>query len=176
VLQVLEARKPRSALLAGRRRRAFCFSSWRVHPALAVWIVASGHASVHQRARRERHVRPTSPCRPDGLLKGRLEHVQDQTARSCSEVMRFSGLQHPLASFSFICATYYGISGEHGMSMMAEKLSEALGWIPSLGIVGGPEFGTTASSTVTGGFTTSSIIFGAELNGLDEANAFMHVS
>ncbi|KAL1506950.1 hypothetical protein AB1Y20_007814 [Prymnesium parvum] len=84
--------------------------------------------------------------------------------------------RHPLASFSFICATYYGISGEHGMSMMAEKLSEALGWIPSLGIVGGPEFGTTASSTVTGGFTTSSIIFGAELNGLDEANAFMHVS
>ena len=56
----------------------------------------------------------------------------------------------------------------------APQLSEALGYIPSLCVVGGPEFGSTATGCLVGGYTTSSVIFGGGI--APDADAFGHVS
>jgi len=109
------------------------------------------------------------------LLGGKSDEARMQTARACHELLQASGLRHPQASFSMVCATYFFLAGNEGMEKMALQLSEAIGWIPSLVIIGGPEFGNTDRGPVTGGYSTSSIIFGTEKDST-ASSAILHLT
>ena len=109
------------------------------------------------------------------LLEGDPESVRTQTARVCSHIVQASGMHTPQACFTLLCGTYYLLNGDKGMEQLAEELSEALGWIPSLCVVGGPEFGSTKKRCMVGGYTTSSVVFGYGQSP-DAGDAFVNFS
>ena len=65
-----------------------------------------------------------------------------------------------IGGFSFMCGMNYLLTGNNGMQTLAEKLGDALGWTPSLGMIGGPEFGAMADgSSACGMYMFSTVVF-----------------
>eukprot|EP00966_Prymnesium_polylepis_P165805 3832451-Prymnesium_polylepis.2 len=119
-------------------------------------------------------LKPTAGAKV-ALLSGETDAVRSQTARVVHHILCASGMQSPHACFTLLCGTYYQLNGDAGMAALGEQMSEALGWVPSLCIIGGPEFGSTKKQCLTGGYTTSSVIFGSN-RAEGERDAFVNVA
>jgi len=119
-------------------------------------------------------LKPTASAKV-ALLSGETDAVRSQTARVVHHILCASGMQSPHACFTLLCGTYYRLNGDAGMAALGEQMSEALGWVPSLCIIGGPEFGSTKKQCLTGGYTTSSVIFGSN-RAEGERDAFVNVA
>ena len=50
-----------------------------------------------------------------------------------------------------MCLLNWALTGDEGMQSLAEDLSETLGWVPTLGMIGGPEFGNMADGMGSAG-------------------------
>ena len=70
------------------------------------------------------------------VFTDRVAHVARQVARNAGvDVNRIVGC------FSYNSSLNWVFGGDRGMGKLAEDISDNLGWVPSLGIMGTPEFG-----------------------------------
>ena len=97
------------------------------------------------------------------LMRGTKGDVKERTARVARHVVRNSGfdVDSVCGAFSFMCGMNYFLSGDDGMQHLAERLSDVLGWVPTLGMCGGPEFGIIEASSCTGvgNYMYSAVVF-----------------
>ena len=95
-------------------------------------------------------------------MYGKRLDVRDRTARVAKQVVKNAGfdVDTVIGGFSFMCGMNYMMTGDTGMQTLAEKLGDALGWTPTLGIIGGPEFGTMATGGCSvGAYMYSTVVF-----------------
>ena len=79
-------------------------------------------------------------------MVGRKDDILERTARVAGQVVKNTGLDlgRIKGCFSYSCGLNIMISGSKGLGKLAERLSDTLGWVPTLGLCGGPEFGIVA--------------------------------
>ena len=93
---------------------------------------------------------------------GKRLDVRDRTARVAKQCVKNAGfdVDTVVGGFSFMCGMNYMLTGDTGMQTLAEKLGDALGWTPTLGMIGGPEFGTMADGKcAVGTYMYSTVVF-----------------
>ena len=93
---------------------------------------------------------------------GKRLDVRDRTARVAKQCVKNAGfdVDTVVGGFSFMCGMNYMLTGDTGMQTLAEKLGDALGWTPTLGMIGGPEFGTMADGkSAVGTYMYSTVVF-----------------
>lgn len=95
-------------------------------------------------------------------MYGKRLDVRDRTARVAKQVVKNAGfdVDTVVGGFSFMCGMNYFLTGDTGMQTLAEKLGDALGWTPTLGMIGGPEFGAMADGKcAVGTYMYSTVVF-----------------
>jgi len=96
-------------------------------------------------------------------LKGETDVAVErhQLAACARSVVTDSGfdLNHVRGGLCFLCALLYAKNGDEGMHMLGEELGEQLGYVPFMGIVGGPEFGMVSGKAASAALSTSLVVF-----------------
>ena len=97
------------------------------------------------------------------LMDGKSADARERTARIARQVLRAAGFDHTNVAgcYSYNCGMYQMLGGPRAMASHAEKLAEAVGDVPTLGMTGGPEFGTmgVGSASAVGSYMYSAIVF-----------------
>ena len=101
-------------------------------------------------------------------MHGKPADVVDRVATVAKQVMRNAGMSSEgvAGCFSYSCGIMRMLGGAAAMQGLAEKLADATGVAPTLGMVGGPEFGTMMGDTecsAVGAYTYSAIVFAKTL-------------
>ena len=97
-------------------------------------------------------------------LCGTRDELRDRTAKVARQMLRANGMNqdHVRGAFSVMCALNHLVGGEGAMELLGEKLGEALGWAPTLGIVAGGEYGPiTGKGCEAGGAMYSCAVWSA---------------
>ena len=95
-------------------------------------------------------------------MMGRRSDSVERTARVASQVVKNTGvdLSRVVGAFSYSCGMNMMYGGRPGMNQLAETLSDRLGWVPTLGICGGPEFGCQGDQkSCVGSYMYSCVVF-----------------
>jgi len=95
-------------------------------------------------------------------MMGRTEEIVAQTGKVARQAIVDTGL-HPesvIGGFSFSCGMNLLLGGNGAMQTLAERLCDTLNYAPTLGMIGGPEFGIIAEKrAATGNFMCSAVVF-----------------
>jgi len=97
------------------------------------------------------------------LMNGKSADARERTARVAKQVLRTAGFDigSIAGSYSFNCSMYQMLGGPNAMQTHAEKLADTLGDCPTLGMLGGPEYGTMGDGcqSAVGSYMYSTIVF-----------------
>lgn len=101
-------------------------------------------------------------------MHGKPADVVDRVATVARQVMRNAGMASDgvAGCFSFSCGMMRMLGGVAAMQGLAEKLADATGVAPTLGLAGGPEFGTMlgdSECSAVCAYTYSAIVFAKTL-------------
>ena len=93
---------------------------------------------------------------------GRRSDSVARTARVATQVVKNAGVDtsRVVGAFSYSCGMNLFYGGRAGMNTLAENLSDRLGWVPTLGLCGGPEFGCQGDAkSCVGSYMYSCAVF-----------------
>lgn len=97
-------------------------------------------------------------------MHGSAKDVELRVAKVAKAVIKNAKIEPNRVSgfFSYSCGTNAMMGGNSGMTRLAENLSDSLGWVPSLAMCGGPEFGNQGGDgykSFVGSYMFSAIVF-----------------